>query len=105
MGESLYGKFAFTAVTSGITVLAITFFVTILFGWLMPENTDTMLYGLFFFIIIVGIVLGIVGIIRDDSREKAIRALVAGVIFLIIGIVLYVVYNTYLSALFGSLLG
>ena len=102
MGESLYGKFGVSMVGAGFMTLVIVFFVSILFGWLMPENTVNMLYGLSFLILFIGIVLGIVGTIKDDLREKAIRALIAGIIFLIVGIVMIVLYNTYLNALFGT---
>ena len=102
MGESLYGKFGVSMVGTGFMILVIVFFVSIMFGWLMPEGTINMLFGLSFLILFVGIVLGIVGIIKDDLREKAIRALIAGIIFLIVGIVLIILYNTYLTALFGT---
>ena len=54
-----------------------------------------------FIITIVGIVLAIVGIIKDDLKEKAIRALIAGICFLFLGSVLIVLFDMYISALLG----
>ena len=101
MGESLYGKFGVSVVKAGIISLFIVVFVTLMAGFFLSESNITLLFGLVFLIIIVGIVLGIVGTIKDDLREKAIRALIAGIIFLIMGIVLYFLYITYLRPLFG----
>ena len=101
MGESLYGKFGSDVVIIGFIFLIITFVVSIMFGWLMPESIISLLFVLSFIVTILGIVLGIVGIIKDDLREKAIRALIAGICFLIVGIVLIILYNSYFSALFG----
>ena len=66
----------------------------------MPEIINNLII-LGFIILIGGIILAIVGIIKDDLREKAIRSLIAGIIFLILGIVLSVFFETYLSALLG----
>ena len=101
MGESLYGKFGTDMVIVGFILLVITFFVSIMFGFLLPESTINLFFVLSFLVLIVGIVLGIFGIIKDDLREKAIRALIAGICFLLVGIALIILYNTYLSALFG----
>ncbi len=101
MGESLYGKFGVNIVKADFIILVITIFVSIIFGFLLPESTIIMLFVLSFLVIIVGIILGIVGIIKDDLREKAIRALIAGILFLIVGIAFIIPYNTYISALFG----
>ena len=100
MGESLYGKFGFDAVIIGLIIFVITFFVAMTFGWLMPDIINNLIV-LGFIINIVGIVLGIVGIIKDDLREKAIRTLIAGICFLIVGIALIIVFNMYISALSG----
>jgi len=70
------------------------------FGWLMPDIINNLIV-LGFIILIVGIVLSIVGIIKDDLREKAIRALIAGICFLIVGIALIIVFDMYISALLG----
>ena len=100
MGESLYGKFGFDAVIIGFITFVITFFVAMTFGWLMPEIINNLIvFG--FIITIVGIVLGIAGIIKDDLKEKAIRALIAGICFLILGSVLIVLFDMYISALLG----
>ncbi|MBY8992698.1 MAG: hypothetical protein KGD58_18280 [Candidatus Lokiarchaeota archaeon] len=101
MGESLYGKFGTDMVIVGFILLVITFFVSIMFGFLLPESTINLFFVLSFLVLIVGIVLGIVGIIKDDLREKAIRALIAGICFLLVGIALIILYNIYISALFG----
>ena len=37
MGESLYGKFGFDAVIIGFLILIITLFVSMGFGWLIPD--------------------------------------------------------------------
>lgn len=100
MGESLYGKFGFDAVIIGFITFVITFFVAMTFGWLMPDIINNLIV-LGFIILIVGIVLSIVGIIKDDLREKAIRALIAGICFLILGIALIIVFDMYISALLG----
>lgn len=100
MGESLYGKFGTDAVIIGFIIFVITFFISMTFGWLMPDIINN-LTVLGFIILIVGIVLAIVGIIKDDLREKAIRALIAGICFLIVGIALIIVFDLYLSALFA----
>jgi hypothetical protein len=100
VGESLYGKFGFDAVIIGLITFVITFFVAMTFGWLMPEIINNLIvFG--FIITIVGIVLGIVGIIKDDLKEKAIRTLIAGICFLILGSVLIVLFDMYISALLG----
>ena len=101
MGESLYGKFGTDMVIVGFILLVITFLVSIMFGFLLPESTINLFFVLSFLVLIVGIVLGIVGIIKDDLREKAIRALIAGICFLLVGIALIILYNIYISALFG----
>ena len=101
MGESLYGKFGTDMVIIGLILSVITFFVSVTFGWLMPQSTISLLFALSILFTIGGITLAIVGIIRDDLREKAIRALIAGICFLILGIAFIVLYNTYFSALFG----
>ena len=100
MGESLYGKFAFDLVVIGFILYIITFFISATFGWLMPEIINNLIV-LGFIILIGGIILAIVGIIKDDLREKAIRSLIAGIIFLILGIILSVFFETYLGALLG----
>ena len=100
MGESLYGKFGTNMVIIGLMILVIAFFVSIMFGWIMPEISNW-LYGFGFLFDIMGIILGIVGIIRDDLREKAIRALIAGICFLILGIAFNVIFNIYISAILG----
>ena len=100
MGESLYGKFAFDVVVIGFILFIITFFISATFGWLMPEIINNLIV-LGFVILIGGIILAIVGILKDDLREKAIRSLIAGIIFLILGIVLSVFFETYLSVLLG----
>ena len=100
MGESLYGKFAFDVVVIGFVLFIITFFISATFGWLMPEIINNLIV-LGFVILIGGIILAIVGILKDDLREKAIRSLIAGIIFLILGIVLSVFFETYLSVLLG----
>ena len=102
MGESLYGKFGVSIVKAGFITLIISFTVIMMFGFFLPESTISMLFALPLLVNIVGIVLGIVGIIKDDLREKAIRALIAGILFLIVVIVLFVFYDTYFSALFGN---
>ena len=66
----------------------------------MPEIINNLIF-LGFIILIGGIILAIVGIIKDDLREKAIRSLIAGIIFLILGVVINVFFKTYLSALLG----
>lgn len=99
MGESLYGKFGITTVTSGFIILIIVFFVSATFGWLMP-GIVIILLALGLIINIGGIILGIVGIKKDDLRENAIRALIAGIIFLIVGILL-IILNIYIRALIG----
>jgi hypothetical protein len=101
MGESLYGKFGVDTVGIGFIILVMTFFVSIMFGWLMQPEIITMLFVLGFIINILGIVLGIVGIIKDDLREKAIRALIAGICFLIVGIAFVVIFNIYINAILG----
>jgi len=101
VGESLYGKFGTDMVIIGLILSVITFFVSVTFGWLMPQSTISLLFALSILFTIGGITLAIVGIIRDDLREKAIRALIAGICFLILGIAFIVLYNTYFSALFG----
>ena len=101
MGESLYGKFGTDMVIVGFILLVITFFVSIMFGFLLPESTINLFFVLSFLVLIVGIVLGIVGIIKDDLREKAIRALIAGICFLILGIAFNVIFNLYIRAIFG----
>ncbi len=100
MGDSLYGKFAFDVVVIGFVIFIITFFISATFGWLMPEIINNLIV-LGFVILIGGIILAIVGILKDDLREKAIRSLIAGIIFLILGIVLSVFFETYLSVLLG----
>ncbi len=100
MGESLYGKFGFNAVIIGFILFVITFFISMTFGWLM-NDIITNLIVLGFVIIIAGIILAIVGIIKDDSKEKAIRSLIAGICFLIVGIALTIVFDLYISALLG----
>ena len=100
MGESLYGKFGFDIVTAGFIILFTAFFVSMTFGWLMPDiNKNLIVFG--FIILIVGITLAIVGIIKDDLKEKAIRSLIAGICFLILGIALIVLFNTYIGVLLG----
>ena len=99
MGESLYGKFGIAVVTSGLIILIIAFFVSMTLGWLMPEIV-IMLLALGLIINIGGIVLGIVGIKKDDLRENAIRAFIAGIIFLIVGILL-IILNIYIRVLLG----
>ena len=100
VGESLYGKFGFDAVVIGLVIFVITFFVAATFGWLMPDIVNNLIvFG--FIITIVGIILAIVGIIKDDLREKAIRALIAGICFLIFGSVLIVLIDLYFSILQG----
>ena len=101
MGESLYGKFGVDIVKVGFVILVIIFFISVMFGWLLPQSTISMFFALSFLVTIVGIVLGIVGIITDDLREKAIRALIGGICLLIVGIILNIFYNIYVSALFG----
>ena len=100
MGESLYGKFGTNMVITGFMILVMAFFVSIMFGWIMPEISNS-LYGFGFLFDVVGIILGIVGIIRDDLREKAIRALIAGICFLILGIAFNVIFNIYINAMLG----
>lgn len=100
MGENLYGKFGFDAVKVGLIIFVITFLVGVMFGWLMPDIINNLIvFG--FIITIVGIVLAIVGIIKDDLREKAIRALIAGICFLILGSALIVLFDLYFSMLQG----
>ena len=99
MGESLYGKFGIATVTSGFIILIIAFFVSMTLGWLMPVIVIILL-ALGLIINIGGIILGIVGIKKDDLRENAIRALIAGIIFLIVGILL-IILNIYIRALIG----
>ena len=100
MGESLYGKFGFDMAIIGITFLIISFFVSMLFGWMMPQNIVMWLYVVPFIFLILGIVLGIVGIAKDDLREKAVRTVIGGIIFVIVGIIMVVAYNLYIIALF-----
>lgn len=100
MGESLYGKFAFYIDKAGFIILIPAFFVSMTFGWLMPDIiVNILVLGLI--ITIVGIVLGIVGIIKDDLKEKAIRALIAGICFLIVGILIIVVFHIFANAING----
>ncbi len=100
MGESFYGKFGFDIVIAGFIILFTAFFVSMTFGWLMPDIIKNLIvFG--FIILIVGIILAIAGIIKDDLKEKAIRSLIAGICFLILGIALIVLFNTYISALLG----
>jgi hypothetical protein len=100
VGENLYGKFGFDAVKVGLIIFVITFLVGVTFGWLMPDIINNLIvFG--FIITIVGIVLAIVGIIKDDLREKAIRALIAGICFLILGSALIVLFDLYFSMLQG----
>ncbi len=100
MGESLYGKFGFDAVIIGFIFFVITFSISMTFGWLMPDIINNLIaFG--FIILIVGITLAIAGIIKDDLKEKAIRTLIAGICFLILGIALIVLFNTYIGALLG----
>jgi len=87
-------------VVIGFVLFIITFFISATFGWLMPEIINNLIF-LGFIILIVGIILAIIGIIKDDLREKAIRSLIAGIIFLILGVVINVFFKTYLSALLG----
>jgi len=100
VGESLYGKFGIDSVIIGLMLLVIAFFVSIMFGWLMPEISNWF-YGFGFLFDILGIFLGIVGIIRDDLREKAIRAVIAGICFLILGIVFIVIFEIYIDTILG----
>jgi hypothetical protein len=88
MGENLYGKFGTDVVKVGLIFLIITFVVSITLGLFIPHSIINVLFVLSFIILIVGIVLGIVGIMKDNFREKAIRALIAGISFLIVGIAL-----------------
>lgn len=85
MGESLYGKFGSDVVIIGFILLIVAFFSSINLGWLMPTPVNIFYMG-GFIIEIIGIVLGIIGIKRDDLREKAIRSVIAGIFFLIAGI-------------------
>ena len=101
MGESLYGKFGVSIVKAGVITLAIMFFVSIMSGFFLPESTVNLFFILPFLVLTVGIVLGIVGIVKDDLRENAIRALIAGILFLIVGIALFILYDMYISALLG----
>ena len=101
MGESLYGKFGVSIVKAGFIILIMTIIVTLMFGFILPGTNINMFFLLSFLVLIVGIVLGIVGIIRDDLREKAIRSLIAGILFLIVGIAFVIFYNTFFSPLFG----
>lgn len=101
MSDNLYGKIGFYLVRIGFPFLVASFFVSIMFGWLMPEGIFIGYYGLSIVFIILGIILAIVGIVKDDSREKAITALIGGICFLIVGISMIVLYNIYLNALFG----
>ncbi len=99
MGESLYGKCGIATVSSGLIIFIIAFFVSSTFGWLMPEIVIMLLvFG--FIIDIGGIVLGKIGIKKDDLRENAIRALIAGIIFLIVGILLIII-NINIRAMLG----
>ncbi len=96
MGESLYGKFGFDAVIIGFMILIITLFVSMGFGWLIPDLFNN-LKVLGFTILIIGIILAIVGIIKDDLKEKAIRTLIAGIFFIILVIGLNFVLDTVIS--------
>ncbi len=101
MGESLYGKFGFDAVIIGFLILIITLFVSMGFGWLIPDLFNN-LKVLGFTILIIGIILAIVGIIKDDLREKAIRTLIAGICFMIVVIGLNFVIDTVISPIFEN---
>ncbi len=100
MGESLYGKFGFNAVKIGFILFFITFFISMTFGWLLPDFINSLIV-LGFIILIVGIILAIVSIIKDTLKEKAIRSLIAGFCFLFMGIALIVLFNIYIGALLG----
>ncbi|MBD3211362.1 MAG: hypothetical protein GF311_02050 [Candidatus Lokiarchaeota archaeon] len=92
MGEDLYGKFGLVAAKIGVMLLAITIFSAFTFGLFIPEII-TMFLVFLYIVNILAIILGIVGILRDTLRENAVRALVAGIIFLIASILITVAFN------------
>jgi hypothetical protein len=92
MGEDLYGKFGLSAALIGVILIAVTMFATFSFGLLIP-NIMLILFMFLFLSNMLAIILGIVGIIQDNLRENAVRALVGGILFLIAGVGLVVVFN------------
>lgn len=98
MGEDLYGKFGLDAAIIGLILLAVTMFIAFTFRLFIPDVV-TLLLVFLFISNILAIILGIVGIMRDNLRENAVRALVAGIIFLIASISLVVAINWYKSLL------
>jgi hypothetical protein len=104
VGESLYGKFAKDMVLVGFIFSVIVLVASLIGGWMIPQGIIFLLYLLSFMITTLGIVLGIVGIIKDDLRENAIRALIAGIILLIVGIVFMYISDFYIGYV-GELMG
>ena len=101
MEEISFGKLGFGLVILGLTILIITFFISSMFGWLMPESTIKGFFVLLFIPLAFGTIFGFMGILRDDSREKALRAFFGGILFLIVGGLMVVLYNLYIRALLG----
>ncbi|MBD3212114.1 MAG: hypothetical protein GF311_05835 [Candidatus Lokiarchaeota archaeon] len=98
MGENLYGKFGFDVAIISLFLLVITMFIAFTFGVFIPDIV-IMLLAFLFITDIIAIVLGILGIIRDDLKEKAIRTLIAAVVFLIGAICIVIVYNWFRTQL------
>jgi len=94
MGENLYGKFGFDVALIGFILFIVNFFISFTIG-LFFRQIFTLIFIFVIFFNLIAIILGILGILRDDLKEKAIRALIAGVLFLVMGIVLYIGANWY----------
>ncbi len=95
MGESLWGKFGLMLAIIGLMFVVINFFMVVLSSFLPDMANMLIITG---FIASIGaIILGIVGIISDDLRENAIRAVIAGIIFFIVHILILVVREYFIN--------
>ena len=88
-----YGSVALTFGSISIFVSAITACLVSLINLLMP-TIATLVSMIGWLIISVAIIFGIIGIVMDETKERAIIGLILGIIGLIIGIIFSTLFTT-----------
>ncbi|MFX0074227.1 MAG: hypothetical protein ACFE96_02195 [Candidatus Hermodarchaeota archaeon] len=95
MESMKYGKVGWGFAVAGLILGFISILTSLMFGWIIREIIIYALYVFSFILIIAAIIFGIYGILKDESRLKAIESLIGGIIELVLISFFMVIYIQY----------
>lgn len=84
MKSMFYGKVGRGLAIAGLIFVAITMIFTFLAGLIIPDNIVISFYICCFILIIATIIMGIIGILNDELKLRAIEALIMGIVLLVV---------------------